>query len=143
MHSLQIIQFPVTVKAGLLHITCVPQKLARACRQTRLAIASNRHCTNANEMLCALCRLVDALYHLLPTEEPHAENPTPNTSLLGLVILIKAITKAAVLLKAKSKAVNNLLLLPVDAYSDLWGSPNVLEVRVVLCWCYCCSAWLA
>ena len=142
MHSSQI-DLQVTPKAGLLHITCVPQNLARACPQTRLAIASNYDCTNANEMLCALCRLVDSLYHLLPTEEPQAENPTPNTSLLGLVFLIKAITKAAVLLKAKSKAVNNLLLLPVDAHSDLWGSPNVLEVRIVLCCCYCCSAWLA
>ena len=93
-------------------------------------------------MLCALCRLVDALYQLLPTEESQAENDTPNTSLLGLVFLIKAITKAAVLLKAKRKAVKLMFLSPVNAFSDSWGSPNVLEVKAV-CFCCCCCARFA
>ena len=85
--------------------------------------------------------MVDALYKLLPTEESQAETDTPNSSLLGLVFLIKAITKAAVLLRAKSQAVEQMFLSPVSASSDYWGSPNVLEVKAVRFCCFC-FAWL-
>ena len=75
-----------------------------------------------------VCSLADALYHFLPTEQSPAQQSNPNTSLLGLLVLVKGVLKAAVLLETNGKAVKDLMLMRVKAYNTPWGTPNLLEV---------------
>lgn len=77
------------------------------------------------------CRLADVLYQFLPGE---ALCSTPTTSFLGFLVLIKQTVKAATLLKAGEKHVQELLLMPISGSSS-WGSINLLEVshHLILC----------